>query len=47
MEMYNCIFNSVKHEKRCRRAVSQLSQYLSDNSMTEYWEICGIMKIIK
>lgn len=34
--------------KKCRYvALFQLSQYLSDNYTTEFWEKCDIMIIIK
>lgn len=39
------IFMSI--EKPCCTAVSQLSQQLSGNSMTEFWEKCVIMKTNK
>ena len=39
------VFMSI--EKPCCTGVSQLSQQLSGNSMTEFWEKCVIMKITK
>lgn len=41
--MQNCISFSFKYKKSGFTAFYQLSQYLSDNYMTEFWEICVIM----
>lgn len=45
--MHICIFYFYIACKRWCKAVSQLSQQLSGNSMTEFWEKCVIMKITK
>lgn len=45
--MHICIFYFMSIEKPSYKAVSQLSQQLSGNSMTEFWEKCVIMKTLK
>lgn len=45
-KMHNYIFYSIEHEERCYIAFFKLSQQLSGNSMTEFWEIYVIINEI-